>query len=242
VLTTTQQQTQFQDEGYTVLPSLVGGEALAGLRQAYDEILRGDVDCGTDDRQLGGITRQVMHPASHHEGIRKNPVWERAHEAASELLACDDAQFVFDMMIFKPAAHPRTTPWHQDLSYYQQPFTPAGVVSPAATTTFWVAMDDVDAENGCMHFVPGLHRGPLLPHHVFSGKPTDAGRLLAVMPEAEAGLDLGRAVACPLAAGGATVHTEGTPHFTPANTSADRARRAYITVWMDPARALVGRL
>ncbi|MFZ0658894.1 MAG: hypothetical protein WAM05_09260, partial [Candidatus Binataceae bacterium] len=41
-------------------------------------------------------------------------------------------------------------------------------------------------------------------------------------------LDLNRAVACPLRAGGATVHNYGTPHFTPPNRSATRPRRAYI--------------
>jgi hypothetical protein len=48
-------------------------------------------------------------------------------------------------------------------------------------------------------------------------------------------LDLKSAVACPLRAGGATVHNYGTPHFTPPNRSANRPRRAYIFNFANPA-------
>ncbi|HZQ27358.1 MAG TPA: phytanoyl-CoA dioxygenase family protein [Acidimicrobiales bacterium] len=233
--TTIEQQEQFRDMGFTVVSPLLDGEGLAALRQIYDEILRGDVDCGEHDRQLGGITRQVMHPSTHHDGLAKHQVFERVHQAAGDLLGCDDPMFLFDMMIFKPAGHPEPTPWHQDLAYYEQPFAPAGRHNPQATVTFWVAVDDAEPENGCMHFLPGWHTGSLLPHDVASGDPRDESRLLAIT-EAETRMDLSAAVACPIPAGSATVHGEGTPHYTPPNTSATRARRAYIQAWHDPAK------
>jgi ectoine hydroxylase-related dioxygenase (phytanoyl-CoA dioxygenase family) len=235
--TTEEQREQFRDAGFTVVSPLLDAEALADLRQFYDEILRGDVDCGVDDRQLGGITRQVMHPSTHHDGLAKHQLFERAHEAAGELLGCDDAVFLFDMMIYKPAGHPKPTPWHQDLAYYEQPFAQAGRPNPKATTTFWVAVDDAEPENGCMHFLPGYRHEPLLPHDVSSGDPHDEGRLLAIT-DAETRLDLSAAVACPIPAGSATVHGEGTPHYTPPNVSPTRARRAYIQTWHDPAKLL----
>jgi hypothetical protein len=46
--------------------------------------------------------------------------------------------------------------------------------------------------------------------------------------DAERQVDLSRAVAAPLRAGGATLHSYGTPHYTPPNRSAGRPRRAFI--------------
>ena len=33
--------------------------------QGYDDIRSGRLDCGEDDRMLGGVTHQVMFPAKH---------------------------------------------------------------------------------------------------------------------------------------------------------------------------------
>ena len=84
-----------------------------------------------------------------------------------------------------------------------------------------------------MHFLPGEHRAPLHDHYVAGGEPTYSQRLLAIR-EPEQVLDLQRAVACPLRAGGATVHGYGTPHFTPGNRTPDRPRRAYIFNFSTP--------
>jgi ectoine hydroxylase-related dioxygenase (phytanoyl-CoA dioxygenase family) len=132
------------------------------------------------------------------------------------------------MLIYKEPGQLAETPWHQDFAYAGMPFTPAGANIPYdESVQFWLALDDVDEENGCMHFVPGGHLDPLHPHHVAGGAPTDPGRLLA-MTDPEHELDLATAVSCPLAAGGATVHSFGTPHYTSGNRTADRPRRAFI--------------
>ena len=230
---------QFRTEGYTTIDRLISDAAVDELRAAYDDILEGRVDCGIHDRQLGGITRQVMVPHAFHPGVKGNEVMDAARVAAARLLGCDDSAFLFDMMIYKPPGHPEETPWHQDLSYFERPFAPAGTIPPNRTVQVWVALDDADVDNGCMHFVPEAHTAPMLEHHVASGDPDDEGRLLAIThPERD--LDLSRAVACPLAPGGATAHTEGTPHYTPPNRTTDRARRAYIINFRDPSERLVG--
>ena len=221
------QVSQFQRDGFTVFESLVDEEGLADLRDAYDRILSGEIDCGENDRMLGGVTKQVMQPSHHYPPIRENPAYLNARSAAQALFETDEVDQLFDMMIYKPANHPVPTPWHQDLGYFQRPFAPAGLQPLNQTIQFWIAVDDADVENGCMHFVPGAHREPMPEHYIYSGEPDYEGRLLAIR-DPEKALDLSRAVACPVMAGGATAHVEGTPHFTPPNTSADRGRRAYI--------------
>jgi hypothetical protein len=50
----------------------------------------------------------------------------------------------------KPAGTGMEVPWHQDGHYWP--------MDPLATCTVWVAIDESDAENGCLRVVPGSHR------------------------------------------------------------------------------------
>jgi len=57
----------------------------------------------------------------------------------------------------KPAGNGLRVPWHQDGHFWP--------IRPLATCSVWVAIDDVDTENGAMRFVPGSHRRrALFPH------------------------------------------------------------------------------
>jgi hypothetical protein len=56
-----------------------------------------------------------------------------------------------------------------------------------------------------MQFIPGSHRGPLVPHE----RKDPRGHSLDAV-----GIDTARAIACPLPLGGATVHLPRTLHFT----------------------------
>lgn len=227
---------RFDADGFVVIEKLIDASVVSALASAYDELLARPREDMPTDRELGGLTRQIMLPHMYHELFRDNPALVAARKIAAPLMGLEDPQLVYDMLIYKPPGHKADTPWHQDMAYAGQPFAPPGTPTEyKSILQFWVALDDVDASTGCMHFVPGVQKKPLLPHHVAAGELDDPGRLLAITsPETE--LDLQTAVACPLQAGGATVHSYGTPHYTPPNTSATRHRRAYIFSLGDPAR------
>lgn len=214
----------YRERGFGHVDRLVDDEALAELRAAYDRVLDAEPDGGA---MLGGVTRQVMVPSLYDATFRDNQAIDHAFEIARSVLGTEDVAQNFDMLICKPPGHPHETPWHQDISYVQMPFAPKGFPVLGLTLQFWVAIDDADEENGCMHFLPGRHREGGLEHRVASGEPTDSTRLLEIVDAAEQ-LDLDQAVPVPLRAGGASFHGEGTPHATPPNRSADRPRRAYI--------------
>ena len=114
------------------------------------------------------------------------------------------------------------------MSYISQPTSPPGLTIPNDTVLqFWLALDDVSEEMGCMEFIPGFHKQPMPEHYVASGDPNDEGRLLAIVDPGQQ-MDLESAVRCPLKAGDATVHGYATPHFTGPNRSADKDRPAFI--------------
>lgn len=57
-------------------------------------------------------------------------------------------------ILSKHPQDPKRVPWHQDASFW--------MLSPARTVTVWLAIDDADAENSAMRFIPGSHKhGPL---------------------------------------------------------------------------------
>jgi ectoine hydroxylase-related dioxygenase (phytanoyl-CoA dioxygenase family) len=219
---TAEQEQQYEADGFLRIERLIDDETVAALCEAYDEV----VSEGRDGaRMLGGITRQLMMASQLHPLFKSNPALDAARELVTPLL--HDPTYLFDMLIYKPPGHPHETPWHQDMSYTGYPVAEPGISIPLFSIQFWVALDDADEENGCMHFVPGIHTKPLLPHVVASGSPDSDARLLA-LADAERDLPLDQAVPCPLKAGGATMHSYGTPHYTPPNRSASRPRRAYI--------------
>lgn len=218
---------RFHQDGFSVVPDLASPELVADMRTVYDGMLDGSIPCPGTDRDLGGLTRQIMMPHLHHDLFANNAALDRAKAIAASLVGCDDPQFYFSMLIFKPAGHPHATPWHMDMSYAGRPATPAGTLWPNnVIAQFWLALDHVDEDMGCMEFVPGVQGRPMPQHYVASGADDDEGRLLAIInPNVDLPLD--RAVKCPLPAGSATVHGYATPHYTGPNRS-ERGRRAYI--------------
>ncbi len=56
----------------------------------------------------------------------------------------------------KPARVGAVTPPHQDGFYF--------MLEPNEAITLWIALDDIDEENGCMRYVRGSHRRGMRPH------------------------------------------------------------------------------
>ncbi len=222
---TAEQVARFWDDGFLAIERLVDDEVVDALRDAYDDMVGFRVSSPTD-RYLGGITRQVLVPSMVHPLFDENPALEAGRDVMRDLFGCAHPNRIYDMLIDKPPLHPHDTPWHQDAAYLHKPVAPAGFRMPLVSVQFWLALDPVDADNGCMQFVAGRHRGGTVAHHVTSGHPDDDGRLLGIDDPAGIGAD--DAVVCALAPGGATIHTVMTPHYTGPNITADRPRRAYI--------------
>ncbi|HEX2485334.1 MAG TPA: phytanoyl-CoA dioxygenase family protein, partial [Myxococcota bacterium] len=136
-----------------------------------------------------------------------------------ELLGVDRSEVHYGglMMIYKPAGDGRDVPWHQDEVYWEFP------AQRCHSLSVWMPLDEVTPESGCMQFLPGSHRLDVLRYREPPGEP-----LVLDQP-----VDVSRAVACPLAPGGATFHHCRTLHYTAPNTSA-RPRRAFTTIFHGP--------
>ena len=111
-------------------------------------------------------------------------------------------------------------PFHQDGQYWP--------IEPLATCSVWIAIDDVDAENGCMRFLPQSHRQPSLPHVV-----DERDNLVLNQTLAPGTLDDTQAVDVELQAGQMSMHDIHLVHGSNPNTS--NRRRAGLAVRYMPA-------
>ena len=81
--------------------------------------------------------------------------WEVAF--ASALMNLELA-FWYDQFLAKAPGKSVPTYWHQDEGYWGRNLDDKGI-------TCWIPLQDVDAKNGCMHFIDRGHRDGVLTHH-----------------------------------------------------------------------------
>ena len=217
----------FARDGYLQIDSLTTPEDIARVRSLldplfdrFDSIGRNAIDIAGPQEKGAAPRSPEINEAIHFEPeLRKTETFARCRELARRILGVP-VGYVFDHAIYKPPKNNAPTHWHQDEGYNTQPI-------PLWSVHFWIPLQPVNVENGCMWFVPGSHRNGLLPHRVAhkraGGATTDSiGATIATDS-----VDASRAVACPLALGGATAHHPLMLHYTGANHS-DSYRRAWI--------------
>ncbi|HEX4149086.1 MAG TPA: phytanoyl-CoA dioxygenase family protein, partial [Pirellulales bacterium] len=143
---------------------------------------------------------------------------------ASQLLG-GAVRFWHDQLFCKPAQHGGVVAWHQDYSYWTR-------TQPMAHLTCWIGLDDAQADNGCLQYIPGSHRWELLPVTGLSG---DMNAIQSVLSD-EQRRDF-RPVAIELKKGECSFHHPLLVHGSYENRT-ERSRRAtVINVFRDGVRS-----
>ncbi|MCA8954154.1 MAG: phytanoyl-CoA dioxygenase family protein [Planctomycetes bacterium] len=223
------QRDEFARCGWTTLPGFVPEPLLSELEAVYEDLLRRRI--AVDGRDYCDMTGDyerpvedyailnVMLPRRYHRALGGN-VYETRAAAVARALCGEDMELDYDQLVAKPPHKQEAVfHWHQDLGYW--PVTP-----DTRTASFWLALDDVDLDNGCVRFVDGSHReSALRPHVPLLGARGDNHTMVAAV-------DLERDPIRParLRRGDATVHHERTLHGSGGNTS-DRWRRGYVVAF-----------
>src|SRR5690349_20097883 len=83
-------------------------------------------------------------------------LWNPAFLVPAAQLLNGPVRFWHDQIFYKPAHHGGVVAWHQDYSYWTR-------TKPMAHLSCWIGLDDSTVANGCVQYVPGSHRWPLLP-------------------------------------------------------------------------------
>ena len=76
----------------------------------------------------------------------------RILEMTAQLTGARELRLWHDQIQYKPKEHGGRLQWHQDSPLW------SSLEPKDAQITAWVALDDAEADNGCMFMVPGSHR------------------------------------------------------------------------------------
>lgn len=195
-------------------------DRLFSERAGFDEGQQFDL-AGNDQAEKPTLP-QILTPSKYAPELIDSQFYVNARAIATQVLGEDIEPDYGEHMIYKPAEYGAATPWHQDQAYHNP-------TRKYRNVNFWMPLDDATVESGCMQFVPGSHRKDVLPHHSIGNDPAVHG-LEVDDPELHAPY----AVACPVPAGGCTMHAAYTLHYAAANTSV-HPRRAYILIFRAPS-------
>jgi ectoine hydroxylase-related dioxygenase (phytanoyl-CoA dioxygenase family) len=207
----------FRRDGFLRIESITDDAETRVLRALFDEVFRKDGGFADGDRiELGADAAraplpQVVNPERYAPRLVEGLAYRNAGAIARQLLgpACAPTGH---HAILKPARIGGDTPWHQDEAYWDPRYAHRAL-------SIWVALQPATLANGCMRFIRGSHRGPVLPHQLISAD-AHGLRLSGEAPG-------GQQAACELPAGGATVHDGRTVHGAGANASGE-PRRALV--------------
>jgi phytanoyl-CoA hydroxylase len=199
----------FREHGWLVVQDAIPQEALDEL-EAHCDLLLADTSRyafdwawdANESRDARSFRIVQSSPSFVWSTIAEQPYRRWLIEFGSALMGMP-LEFWYDQFLGKPPDISVPTDWHQDEGYWGRNLDDRGI-------TCWIPLQDVDVENGCMHFIDAGHKLGVLEHRSVDGIQSD---LLRCDP------DTSRAIACPLARGGVTFHHSKTPHMTTANRS-----------------------
>jgi hypothetical protein len=197
-------------------------QEIAELKAIYDDLFSRRAGreegnqfdlAGSDEDGKEAALPQILDPVRYAPKLGEGQYLLTANEIVKQLLG-PEASVAIAHAIFKPAGIGAATPWHQDEAYWDPSLSYCSV-------SVWMPLQEATVENGCLWFMPGSNRWPVVPHHSIGGDVRVHGL------EIEDATVINGPVACPLLPGGITIHLNRTAHFAGPNQSGT-PRRALI--------------
>jgi phytanoyl-CoA hydroxylase len=210
----------YDEQGFVIVRGFLPPADLAELSAQLDRYIREvvpglpDSDAFYVDRARPETLKQMQH-MGHDPFFRdytRHPRWL----ALARALVGEDVEAQEPEWFNKPPGTSSPTPPHQDNYYFN--------LTPPHVVTVWLALDPVDAENGCLRYVAGSHRRGIRPH----GRSEILGFSQGIVDHGPE--DREREVEVHLAPGDAVAHHGETIHRADPNRSA-RQRRAFAMVF-----------
>lgn len=149
---------QYRREGYVLEPGLFSKEETTKLREYFTDM----VERGGDGWAEGGVDQTSDDPLKRYPRLLQP---HRADQVAMDFMVDDrirqwltafyerEPYAVQTMIYFKPPGA-RGQALHQDQRYLR--------AEPGTCMAAWLALEDIDEENGCMSVVPGTQGIPML--------------------------------------------------------------------------------
>lgn len=151
------QVAQFKTNGFIKSSKVLSDEQV--------EVLRADLERIMKDKD----NPNVPQPVSISNWNPKAPIWQIVNiweastpfrevmshptivEEVAQVTGAKELRLWHDQIQYKPANDGGINAWHQDWPYWPS------IAPLTEQVSAWIALDDVDPENGCMSMVPGSH-------------------------------------------------------------------------------------
>lgn len=211
----------YDQQGFVIVRQLLKQTDFAELRENLDRYVREvvpslpDADAFYHDRTKPETLKQLqrMGVDAYFRDYVQHAEWTALAEAlVGEPVTVDQPEW-----FNKPPGTNHVTPPHQDNYYF--------CLAPSNVVTIWMALDDVDTENGCLRYVAGSHLRGFRTHAKSKILGFSQG-IIDYTPD-----DFTREVAIPLQPGDVVAHHGMTIHRADANLSATRHRRSFAIVF-----------
>ena len=205
---TREQIDQYNEQGYILPVSLCSEAEITAARTYFDSLLSRALAEGKDQYSIS--TAHMKYGGAY--DLLTDP---RIVDCVGDLLG--DSIVGWGSHFFCKLPHDgKTVAWHQDASYWP--------ITPSKTVTVWLAIDDADATNACMRFLPASHTHGHLPYR--ESQAAENNVLNQTVEKAEN--RFGAAVHAELKAGQMSLHSDLLLHGSGANDS--ERRRCGLTL------------
>ncbi|WP_219834006.1 phytanoyl-CoA dioxygenase family protein [Paenibacillus sp. R14(2021)] len=222
----------YRENGFVQVDGVLSPEELAELREYMDETMNNAGGRGLQTDQAGGAYYKVLNQRVNtwrdHGGMARFVLGERFADMGKQLTGFEGIRLFHDHALLKMPGDSKVTPWHQD-----RPYWPMNEMKTLNAFSIWIALDDVDENNGCMMFVPKSQKirnlkgvDLVTPEDIFA-------------QEGAKEMDRNTAVICRMKAGSCTFHDGMTFHFAHANAT-DKPRRALAIIFMEDGTTYSG--
>lgn len=210
---------QYEEHGFLIVEDVFNAEEISVAFAELDRIVDGTIagpqvewrnkpgaDAPLPEKYRA--VRKIQSFVDYSEPLRGLAHHPNIAKTAEKLLR-DRPLLSGNMAMLKPPSEAAGVekPWHQDMAY--GPYAYSRMVCGV-----WIALDDADIDNGCMHVIPGSHRAGPVPHYAVRD-----------WQLCDANVNIDRSEAVPLRAGSALFFSGLLHHGTPPNDSS-RNRRA----------------
>lgn len=245
---------RFRRDGFLVVKNLVSADEIAELRQHTEDLMQGRLpeqnrQMREDSRPESGTAMQGLDaPPAHLSPDEKAQYFLRIHMLHRQLelheryllhprvldvleaIIGPDVLALQTMLFLKPPGKPGQG-WHQDRYYIP--------THPDTLCGAWIAIDDVDEQNGAMWMALGSGSEPVYPPREGYGygdrELTDIGGVMGVSDPDDEKNDLSRIadkypqVLVPAKAGDVVFFNGHILHRSKRNWSTDRYRRSFVS-------------
>jgi ectoine hydroxylase-related dioxygenase (phytanoyl-CoA dioxygenase family) len=197
----------FNEKGYVFPIDLFSEEEADANRRYFDSLLKMASDADLDSYK---VESWHTHCAGVYDLVTDDRILDYVEDILGPNLVCTMTHYFSKM-----PGDAKSVYWHQDASFW--------ALTPSKVVTAWLAIDDVDVENGAMKLFPGTHTQGRIPFEWVTDE--EDGVLNQHVHDPER---YGQPVSVELKAGQISLHTDMLLHGSQPNPS--NRRRCGLTL------------